>query len=585
MILNISFLFLLSLCISSLPSYVISFSFTVTRPVPWTRRSNNDNTVKFPMKMETEKISSKFMSSTGIMRKGPSRTSSSFLQSSSVDSGEDRLPQRKPEIIGDEDIFCNRELRMDSIQAIGFDMDYTLAQYNVPFELLAYNGARDKLVDNLGYPDTVKSFEYDSTYFKRGLVIDKKRGNFLKLDRHKYVRSAYHGFDRLDTNARKELYMQSSEKMPTFSEKDFVNMDTLFLLVDAYLFAQLIDLKDKNPELITKSYEEMYKDVRASVDLCHRDGVIKDEVAKNPSAYIVDDPGMVEMLRRHKESGRKVFLVTNSLWDYTNVVMNFLNGNKDPSNLNLDWLELFDIIVVGSRKPAFLVDPNQALFRVNPNDDTLSNTEGVDTNAKEFLSTGKVFQGGNWRHLLDLLEIESGDNVMYVGDHMYSDVLKAKRTLGWRTCLVIPELDEEIRSLQANQDDDFELSELRWKRLDLDEDLDAVEMARDQAIKEDAKEEIERLDLLMEELQNESDELDDEIENLLEQLHQHFHPVWGKLFEAGFQQSRFAKQVSQYACLYTSKASNLGLVSPNRWFRVIRDVAPHETLLGISAHL
>ena len=34
---------------------------------------------------------------------------------------------------------------MDQIEAIGFDMDYTLAQYNTAFDLLAYEGAKQKL--------------------------------------------------------------------------------------------------------------------------------------------------------------------------------------------------------------------------------------------------------------------------------------------------------------------------------------------------------------------------------------------------------------------------------------------------------
>lgn len=59
-----------------------------------------------------------------------------------------------------------------------------------------------------------------------------------------------------------------------------------------------------------------------------------------------------------------------------------------------------------------------------------------------------MFQGGNWKYLLEMLELTSGDNVMYVGDHMYSDILRSKRSLGWRTCLVIPELPEEVDNLQ-----------------------------------------------------------------------------------------------------------------------------------------
>lgn len=33
------------------------------------------------------------------------------------------------------------------------------------------------------------------------------------------------------------------------------------------------------------SYARMYKDVRAAVDLCHRDGTLKQMVAKDPKRY------------------------------------------------------------------------------------------------------------------------------------------------------------------------------------------------------------------------------------------------------------------------------------------------------------
>ncbi|RYH29487.1 hypothetical protein EON65_08325 [archaeon] len=43
-----------------------------------------------------------------------------------------------------------------------------------------------------------------------------------------------------------------------------------------------------------------------------------------------------------------------------------------------------------------------------------------------------------------------------------------------------------------------------------------------------------------------------------------FNKYWGQLFKAGHQDSRFAKQVMDYACLYTSRASNLAFIYPNR---------------------
>jgi hypothetical protein len=55
-------------------------------------------------------------------------------------------------------IFCNRSLNMKSIEAIGFDMDYTLAQYKADtFESLAYVGTIEKLVHDLKYPSDVSS--------------------------------------------------------------------------------------------------------------------------------------------------------------------------------------------------------------------------------------------------------------------------------------------------------------------------------------------------------------------------------------------------------------------------------------------
>lgn len=155
----------------------------------------------------------------------------------------------------------------------------------------------------------------------RGLIIDKSEGNIIKVDRHKYVRKVCHGKQELNSAEKKAVY---GSHVVSFTESNYVNIDTLFLLIDALLFTSLVDLADKNPGTINKSYEEMYKDVRASVDLCHKDGVIKDAVIKDPAKHIIYDAGMVPMLRQLKQAGKKVFLLTNSMWDYTTVVMDYL---------------------------------------------------------------------------------------------------------------------------------------------------------------------------------------------------------------------------------------------------------------------
>jgi HAD superfamily 5'-nucleotidase-like hydrolase len=178
------------------------------------------------------------------------------------------------------------------------------------------NHLLNKLKSFLSEPVSNSYSSYPSTnYFQfvvsleaycRGLIIDKSEGNIIKVDRHKYVRKVCHGKQELNSAEKKAVY---GSHVLSFTESNYVNIDTLFLLIDALLFTSLVDLSDNNPGLIDKSYEEMYKDVRASVDLCHRDGVIKDAVIKDPAKHIIYDTGMVPMLRRLKQAGKKVSIL------------------------------------------------------------------------------------------------------------------------------------------------------------------------------------------------------------------------------------------------------------------------------------
>ena len=67
---------------------------------------------------------------------------------------------------------------------------------------------------------------------------------------------------------------------------------------------------------------------------------------------------------------------------------------------------------------------------------------------------------------------------------------------------------------------------------------------------------------------------------MVEQWHRSFHPIWGSMFQCGYQDSRFAFFVENYACLYTSRASNLGLVSKNKSFRTSMEMLPSDKLVS-----
>lgn len=360
-------------------------------------------------------------------------------------------------------------------------------------------------------------------------------------------------------------------------------VDTLFQFVDAHLFASLINLKDKGEYefLDFKTYEEIYKQIRECVDLCHRDGVIKDVVHSDPEKYIVQDKGLIPMLRRYKEAGVKVFLLTNSYWEYTSTAMNYLYHGKclsDEDQKKNEWLELFDLVIVGSCKPAYMLDPYLNLFRVNPQNGSLRNTDGVyeidalgPNGAAKFLDKGKTFQGGNWLHLQAMLEIEAGEEILYVGDHLYSDVLRSKRTLGWRSAFIMPELEEEMRTFAEKLPILRKITGLRKLREEIDNFGEDVRRAN----------EISDADSLttLQKLTTEDAMIKAKLSDLADQWHSSFHPVWGAMFNAGYQDSRFAFYVQNYACVYTSKATNLGLASNAKSFRTSLEMLPHDKLL------
>jgi len=497
---------------------------------------------------------------------------------SSLSTAEMLLPGYRGEI------FCNRNLNLGKIAAIGFDMDYTIATYKAEtFELLAYEGARRRLVE-MGYPsELLEMNSYDPNYFCRGLVVDKKRGNILKMDRHKYVKVAYHGFKPLTKAERDVLYDPAVTTWSTFREPDYAVLDTLFSLPDAYLYCELIGLKEKYPARIPQDFLQIYKDIRQCVDISHRDGFIKLQVAADPGKYIVYDPDIIKSLKNIKKSGRKVFLVTNSLYDYTDVVMKYLTTGGDVS-VKEDWRDLFDIIITGACKPGFLTDKNLSLYRVDEATGCLTNTEGpLFESVSEYLEHGKrkIFQGGNWLHLHKLLGVSSGTQLLYVGDHMYSDILRSKRELGWRTMLVIPELEHEVNVLVRERKQEDEINQLRLLRDDLVEWVDSLERELlhyvdvDGAFDEERKEEIE------DQLSQAKNDLQDcklALRHETGDYHSKFHPIWGQLFKTGYQNSRFAEQVENYACLYTSKVANLVHISPEHNFRCMSDVMPHDRM-------
>jgi HAD superfamily 5'-nucleotidase-like hydrolase len=469
-------------------------------------------------------------------------------------------------------VYVNRNLRFDLVSMVGFDMDYTLAIYRQEaMDRLSIEATARKLVEDLGYPEVLLEAPYRTDFPIRGLLIDRERGNILKMDRHRYVKKAYHGMRELTREERHQLY--HSRPVRVGSER-YHWVDTLYGLSEVAVFAGAIEALDAAGEDVDRGV--LFDDIRRSIDLAHQDGSILDAIGAEPERFLIRDPDLAPTFHRLRSAGKRLFLLTNSHAPYTEKVMSYLFDGLLQGYSS--WRSFFDLIVTAAKKPRF--------FRED--DIPFEPAEAGVAPPVEGFERGRLYQGGCLSELQRLAGLE-GDRVLYVGDHIYGDVLRAKKETAWRTAMIIQEMDQELRvheevsplldrldHLEAVRDLLHE--ELRTRHARLRELGRRLDEARETGAptteigtaRVHHKKQVERLKSRLRDLDRELEELEDHID--LE-----FHPFWGSLFKAGPEASMFGAQVEQYACVYTDRVSNLLQYSPMHYFRSPRDRMPHES--------
>ena len=254
-------------------------------------------------------------------------------------------------------MFVNRNLKMAGIDWVGFDMDYTLAIYNqAAMDDLSIRATVDKLVAR-GYPaEIVRAVRYRIDFPIRGLLIDKKHGHILKLDRFKVVQKGYHGLRELAREEVRALYQQKKIR-PTTARYHWI--DTLYALSEATIYTGIVDaFEARGLEL---DFARLFTDIRESIDEAHRDGTILDEVYADLPRYVERDPMLAQTLHKLRSAGKKLFLLTNSRWAYTETMMDYLLGGAMPEYPS--FRHYFDVIIAASQKPAFFQEQRPLLRR------------------------------------------------------------------------------------------------------------------------------------------------------------------------------------------------------------------------------
>ena len=453
-------------------------------------------------------------------------------------------------------VYVNRTLNLKRIRYLGLDMDHTLIRYKTEeFERLSHSVIKEKLVKR-GYPEEILGLPFDYNFAVRGLVVDRRKGNLLKLNRHSAIRNTYHGLKPLDFKTQSRLYQSTYIDL---SDSNYLAIDTAFSLSMAAMYSQLVELKSTNRYPTLPDYAVMADDVLLALDDAHRDGSVKEVVKQDLARFVVKDPDCVAGLEKFKLHGKKIFIVTNSDYHYTKLLLDYAINPFLKNHKN--WLELFEFVVVSAQKPRFFYDDLKFL-KVNPADGTM-------TNFYDKLVPG-LYQGGGAKTFTRDLSLQ-GDEILYIGDHIYGDILRLKKDCGWRTAMVIEELAKEVDTNIETDSLNQEIDLLMRKKEPLEDELTDLMTRKieDQAGVEEN---------LIEGLQKQISEIDTQISILIKKQQSHYNEHWGQLMRAGNEESYFAYQVDRYACVYMAKLGDLLALSPRTYFRAPRRPLSHEIL-------
>jgi hypothetical protein len=251
-----------------------------------------------------------------------------------------------------------------------------------------------------------------------------------------------------------------------------------------------------------------------------------------------------------KDKGKKLFLLTNSPYNFVDGGMRFLM--EESFGFGDSWRELFDVVIAKANKPEFYTSEHP--FRCYDSErDNLAFTK-VDA-----FDPKKVYYHGCLKSFLEITKWH-GPEVIYFGDHLFSD-LRGPSKAGWRTAAIIHELEREI---QIQNDDSYRFEQAKFHIIQ--ELLGRFHATVSNNQRSEA-------------CQSLLDELNNARQRARDTMKQMFNRSFGATFvtDTG-QESAFSYHIHQYADVYTSKPENFLLYRPEAWLHVPYDIKimPHH---------
>ncbi|KAK5927791.1 hypothetical protein CgunFtcFv8_012912 [Champsocephalus gunnari] len=438
----------------------------------------------------------------------------------------DLIPAITANAVNPDTIFANNEMSLRDTEVYGFDYDYTLAFYSRNLHTLIFNIARDILITNHRYPEGLRDYEYIPNFAVRGLHYDVQKGLLMKIDAFHYIQlgTVYRGLDPVPDE--EVIAMYEGCHVPLENMSDFYGKSshgqTMKQFMDIFSLPEMTLLSCVNDFFMRHNidYEpvHLYKDVKEAIRDVHVKGIMYRAVEADIGKYICYGEQSHAVLKKLAEHGKKMFLITNSPFDFVDRGMNFIVGK--------DWRDLFDIVIVQADKPGFFNDRRKPFRRVTDKGALL-----WDRIHK--LEKGKIYKQGNLYEFLRLTGW-GGSKVLYFGDHIYSDLADLTLKHGWRTGAIIPELRKEIKIMNTEE----YMHMMAWLQA-LTGLIEQMQVHRDPASQAVVEEWI------------------SEREDMRAQTKDIFNPQFGSLFRTYHNPTYFSRRLSRFADIYMPSISCL----------------------------
>ncbi|XP_033225206.1 5'-nucleotidase domain-containing protein 3 isoform X1 [Belonocnema kinseyi] len=404
------------------------------------------------------------------------------------------------------------------------------------------------LIKKYKYPAGIQKLEYREGFAVRGLHYDIEKGLLLKLDSFLQIQfgTVYRGLHPVPDDEVLRLYKNRIipiayvEAPQRHTHKDGMHRTKMVQLADLFSVPEMVLLCNVTEYFLRNHIdyhpEILFRDVKNSVQSCHP--IMHTTVENDVSQYLEPNKDLNKFFDRLKAAEKKMFLVTNSPFHFVDKGMRFLVGDK--------WQDYFDLVIVQARKPRFFTEESRPLRMY----DEENQTQLWDRVTK--IEKGVIYLEGTVKQLQDMTGWR-GHQVLYFGDHPYSDLADVTLQHGWRTGAIIKELTHEIETLNDRK---FK-ENANWLQML----TGLIEDHQDTADPEAAAE----LELWM----RQRDELRNEIKRV-------FNEQFGSVFRTYHNPTYFSRRLFRFADIYMSSITNLLYYSTNHTFYPRRGVMPHE---------